>query len=251
MWTDPTKPAIGDGHATTDLGGDDRTPTGRRYRGKRALDLAIAVPALVSTAPLVAAAALAVRITLGSPVLYRQTRLGLHRQPFDIVKLRTMSDERGTDGALLPDAERLGRLGRLLRATSIDELPQLWNVIRGEMSIVGPRPLPAIYLDRYTDHQARRMDVVPGITGLAQTTGRNQTDWDTRLDLDVTYTEQASLGLDLRIIARTLPAVLAARGVAANGYATMPEFTGSRTDEAPGADGPGAGGATGAAQRPD
>ena len=196
------------------------------YRGERLLDLAIAIPALVITGPLVLAALTAVRIRLGSPVLYRQTRLGQYGRPFEILKVRTMSNDRDHNGQLLPDGQRLGRLGRTLRRASLDELPQLWNVIRGEMSIVGPRPLPATYLERYTDHQARRMDVAPGITGLAQINGRNQTDWNTRLDLDVAYTERASLRTDLTIIMRTLPAVMTARGIATSGHATMPEFTG-------------------------
>jgi len=201
------------------------------YRGERLLDLAIAIPALVITGPLVLAALIAVRIRLGSPVLYRQTRLGQHGRPFEILKVRTMSNDRAHNGQLLPDGQRLGRLGRTLRRASLDELPQLWNVIRGEMSIVGPRPLPATYLERYTDHQARRMDVAPGITGLAQINGRNQTDWNTRLDLDVTYAEQASFRVDLGILARTLPAVIAARGISANGHISMPEFTGGMTTE--------------------
>ena len=199
------------------------------YRGKRLLDLAVAIPAFVLTAPLLLAAAIAVRIRLGRPVLYRQTRLGQHGRPFEILKLRTMSNDRGPDGHLLPDSERLGPLGRTLRRASLDELPQLWNVIRAEMSIVGPRPLPAVYLERYTAHQARRLHAVPGITGLAQVSGRNQTDWTTRLDLDVAYTERASLRLDLGIIARTLPTVFTTRGITASGHATMPEFTGETT----------------------
>lgn len=201
------------------------------YRGKRLLDLAVAIPAMVITAPLLLAAALAVRIRLGSPVLYRQTRLGQHGRPFEILKLRTMSNDREPSGQLLPDGQRLGRLGRALRSSSLDELPQLWNVIRADMSMVGPRPLPANYLERFTDHQARRMNALPGITGLAQTSGRNQTDWNTRLDLDVTYAEQASFRVDLGILARTLPAVIAARGISANGHISMPEFTGGMTTE--------------------
>ena len=194
------------------------------YRLKRVVDVAIAVVALAVTAPLIGATAIAIRIGLGRPVLFRHRRLGRHGVAFDVLKFRTMSEARGPDGELLPDDERLGTLGRTIRAASLDELPQLWNVLRGEMSIVGPRPLPVHYRERYTFEQSKRMQAVPGITGLAQIKGRNATDWDTRLTLDVDYVRRCSLLLDLSIIARTVPTVLLRRGVSADGHATMPEF---------------------------
>lgn len=190
---------------------------------KRALDLAIALPALVILSPVMLAVALAVRIALGPGVLFRQVRPGLGGAPFTILKFRTM---RAGDG---PDAERLTPLGRLLRATSLDELPELVNVLRGEMSLVGPRPLLMEYLPLYTSRQARRHEVLPGVTGWAQVNGRNAAGWDERLALDVWYVEHRGLGLDLRILARTFAAVLRREGVNAPGSATMPKFTGSRS----------------------
>ncbi|MFZ9018071.1 MAG: sugar transferase, partial [Ilumatobacteraceae bacterium] len=199
------------------------------YAGKRLVDLVIASAALAVAAPVIAATALLTRLTLGRPIMFRQRRLGLHGVEFDVLKLRTMSDERGPDGELLPDDARLGRVGRIIRASSLDELPQLWNVIRGEMSIVGPRPLPVQYRERYTFEQSKRMRVPPGITGLAQVRGRNTSDWDTRLATDVEYARRCSLALDLTIIARTVPTVLLRRGVSADGHATMPEFRPDRS----------------------
>jgi sugar transferase EpsL len=181
---------------------------------------AVAALALLACLPLLATVAAAVWWRLGRPLLFRQTRPGLHGTPFEILKFRTM---RGGDGE---DAERLTRLGLFLRSTSLDELPELWNVVRGEMSLVGPRPLLTQYLDRYTPEQARRHEVRPGITGWAQVHGRNELGWDGRLALDVWYVDHWSLGLDLRILARTVGTVLSRRGVAAPGAATMPEFLG-------------------------
>lgn len=196
-----------------------------RHRLKRALDLAVAVPALVVSAPVQLATALAVRVALGSPVLFRQERPGLHGVPFTMVKFRTMRtpQQTGTDD----DAARLTRVGRLLRATSLDELPTLLNVVRGDMSLVGPRPLLVEYLDRYTPTQARRHEVRPGLTGLAQVSGRNDQTWDERLRLDVEYVDTWTVAGDLRILARTVGAVLRREGVAAPGHVSMPRFTGA------------------------
>ena len=188
---------------------------------KGALDRALAAAGLVVLAPVLAAVAAAVRLTLGRPVLFRQWRPGLHGRPFALVKFRTMREGTG------PDGERLTRLGRVLRACSLDELPELWNVLRGEMSLVGPRPLLTHYLDRYSAEQARRHLVRPGITGWAQVHGRNAVDWEDRLALDVWYVDPWSLALDARILARTVAIGLARRGIQAQGADTMPEFQGS------------------------
>jgi lipopolysaccharide/colanic/teichoic acid biosynthesis glycosyltransferase len=207
-----------------------------RRRGKRWLDLALTVPALALAAPLTGVAALAVRIGLGSPVLFRQQRPGLGGAPFTLLKLRTLREATGGDGRPLPDSERLTGLGRWLRRTSLDELPELINVLRGEMSLVGPRPLLIEYLDRYSPEQARRHEVRPGITGWAQVHGRNAVDWEERFRLDVDYVDRLSLGLDLAILARTALQVVTGRGVAAEGHATMPRFTGGAAGRAPGPD---------------
>ncbi len=160
----------------------------------------------------------------GRPVLFRQPRAGLKGRPFSILKFASMRDTRGPDGALLPDAQRLTRVGRFLRWTSLDELPELLNVLRGDMSLVGPRPLLLAYLPRYSPAQARRHEVRPGITGWAQVNGRNAVSWEEKFTLDVWYVDHVSFGLDLRILARTAWAVLRAQGVRAEGHATMPEF---------------------------
>ena len=160
----------------------------------------------------------AVRVCLGRPVFFRQPRPGLHGRPFALVKFRTMRAGTGSD------AERLTRFGRFLRTTSLDELPELWNVLRGDMSLVGPRPLLMQYLERYTPEQARRHEMKPGITGWAQVNGRNALTWDERFALDVWYVDHWSLALDLRILARTLGAILRRKGITAPGSATMPEF---------------------------
>jgi lipopolysaccharide/colanic/teichoic acid biosynthesis glycosyltransferase len=197
-----------------------------RRRGKRWLDLALAVPALALAAPVAALTALAVRLGLGSPVLFRQQRPGLGGVPFTLLKLRTLRDAADEAGRPLPDEVRLTGLGRWLRRTSLDELPELANVLAGEMSLVGPRPLLMEYLDRYTPEQARRHEVRPGITGWAQVHGRNAVGWEERFRLDVEYVDRLSLGLDLAILTRTALQVLSGRGVAAEGHATMPRFTG-------------------------
>lgn len=168
-----------------------------------------------------------VRRRLGSPVFFRQQRPGLGGRPFEMLKFRTMTDEKGADGQLLPDAQRLTPFGRMLRSTSLDELPELWNVLRGDMSLVGPRPLLMEYLPLYSPEQARRHEVRPGITGWAQINGRNAISWEQKFALDVWYVDHPSLLLDLRILWLTARKVLVRDGISAAGEATMPKFTGS------------------------
>jgi lipopolysaccharide/colanic/teichoic acid biosynthesis glycosyltransferase len=194
---------------------------------KRALDVVVSATGLMVTGPAILGAAALVRATLGSPVFFRQERPGLRGKPFHIWKFRTMTDERGPDGRLLPDEQRLTRVGRFLRSTSLDEIPQLLNVLKGEMSLVGPRPLLMRYLDRYTPRQARRHEVPPGITGLTQVRGRNALSWDEKFELDVEYVENWSLWLDVQILAETALRVVDRRGISQSGHATMPEFMGS------------------------
>ena len=171
-----------------------------------------------------------VRRKLGSPVFFTQMRPGLHGKPFEMVKFRTMTDARGPDGALLPDADRLTPFGRFLRATSLDELPELWNVLKGDMSLVGPRPLLMEYLPLYSPEQARRHAVRPGVTGWAQVNGRNTLSWDDKFKLDVWYVDHRSLWLDLKILWLTVRKVLVREGISAAGEATMGKFTGSSTN---------------------
>jgi lipopolysaccharide/colanic/teichoic acid biosynthesis glycosyltransferase len=197
-----------------------------RNFGKRIFDLVVGGTAGVLLAPLAALLALLVRWRLGSPVLFRHIRPGENGEPFTLYKLRTMRDLFDDDGEPLPDEERLTRFGRFLRRTSLDELPELWNVLRGEMSLVGPRPLLMEYLSRYTPRQARRHEVRPGITGWAQVHGRNAISWEEKLERDAWYVDRVSLGLDLRILARTLVAVLRREGISAEGHATAPKFRG-------------------------
>lgn len=194
---------------------------------KQAFDRTVALAALAVTAPVLAGAAVAVRVTMGGPVLFRQMRPGKDGKPFRIYKMRTMTDERGPDGRLLPDEQRLTRLGRFLRSTSIDELPQLLNVLAGDLSLVGPRPLLMEYLPRYSREQARRHDVLPGITGWAQVNGRNALTWEQKFELDVWYADNWSPWLDLRILAMTVGRVLARDGIAQDGHVTMTPFMGS------------------------
>jgi lipopolysaccharide/colanic/teichoic acid biosynthesis glycosyltransferase len=191
------------------------------------LDRTVAAIGLVVTAPIMAATATAVALSMGRPVLFRQRRPGLHGQPFEIAKFRTMRDAHDASGAPLPDAERMTAVGKFLRAASLDELPQLWNVLRGELSLVGPRPLMMHYLSRYDREQARRHEVLPGITGWAQIHGRNEVDWDVRLRLDVWYVEHWSLLLDLKILALTALTLVRREGISRRDHATMPEFMGS------------------------
>jgi lipopolysaccharide/colanic/teichoic acid biosynthesis glycosyltransferase len=178
------------------------------------------------------AIAVAVRWSMGRPVLFRQVRPGRAGEPFALLKFRTMTDRCDADGRPLPDADRLTGLGRLLRRTSLDELPELWNVVRGDMSLVGPRPLLVEYLPLYSPEQARRHEVRPGITGWAQVNGRNATTWEARFAHDVYYVDHRSFGLDLRILLRTVAQVLTGAGVSAPGEATMARFTGSPADRA-------------------
>jgi sugar transferase EpsL len=209
--------------------------------GKRALDLTISIPALVLFSPIMAMIAVLVKRFLGPPVLFRQLRPGLHGKLFTIFKFRSLALPRDGGGQILPDdspeayaAARMGHretpLGRFLRRTSLDELPELFNVVRGDMSLVGPRPLLTEYLDRYTPHQARRHDVKPGVTGWAQVNGRQAISYEERFELDVWYVDNVSLKLDLRILGRTAGEVLRGRGVNEPGYATGTEFMGSSPD---------------------
>jgi lipopolysaccharide/colanic/teichoic acid biosynthesis glycosyltransferase len=194
---------------------------------KRALDVVASATALVALGPVLAVAAGAARISMGSPVLFRQRRPGLHGVPFELVKLRTMRAPRDGEDPVASDAVRLTRVGRFLRERSLDELPTLWNVLRGDMSLVGPRPLLMAYLDRYTPEQARRHLVKPGVTGWAQINGRNALDWDDKLALDVWYVDNHSFWLDIFILARTVGQVIRREGIRHEGEATMPEFRGS------------------------
>ncbi|QGN49544.1 sugar transferase [Micromonospora sp. WMMC415] len=204
----------------------------RPDRGKRALDVAAAAFLLVLLAPVMAVVALLVAAGLGRPVLFRQRRAGRHGEPFELVKFRTMRPLDPRRG-LVADAERLTPLGRWLRSTSLDELPTLWNVLRGDMSLVGPRPLLPEYLSRYSSHQARRHEVRPGVTGLAQVRGRNGLSWEEKFDLDVEYVETHSLRLDLSILVATVRTVLRREGISAAGVATAPEFLGTPAGPAP------------------
>lgn len=197
------------------------------YRGKRALDLLLASLAIAILSPLLLAVAVLVRILLGKPVLFRQRRPGLHGLPFTCVKFRTMKETRDPAGNLLPDADRLTGVGSFLRRTSLDELPELWNVLRGDMSLVGPRPLLPAYLPRYTAFQQQRHDVRPGITGWAQVNGRNALSWEQKFELDVWYVGHRSLALDLKILWLTVLIVLRRQGIEHGSHATMPEFLGS------------------------
>ncbi len=194
---------------------------------KRAFDVAVASALILALSPLMLVIALMVWRKLGRPVLFRQVRPGLHGKPFVMYKFRTMTDARDAQGNLLPDSERLTPFGKWLRATSLDELPELFNVLKGDMSLVGPRPLLMEYLERYTPEQARRHEVKPGITGWAQIHGRNALSWEEKFKLDVWYVDNWSLWLDLKILWRTLWIVLRREGISAEGHATMPEFRGA------------------------
>lgn len=208
-------------------------PHRRRLAAKRALDLAVAVPALVVLSRVLAVLALAVRLALGHPVLFRQERPGLHGRPFVIRKFRTMTDRRDDQGRVLSDAERLTRFGRFLRQTSLDELPELLNVIEGTMSLVGPRPLLTGYLELYSPAQMRRHDVKPGITGWAQVHGRNALSWEQKFALDGWYVEHLTLALDIKILAMTLVKTVRREGITMVGSATAEAFTGSAGDAEP------------------
>jgi sugar transferase EpsL len=202
-------------------------PTFYTKVGKRILDLALVVPGLLVFAPLMAAAAAFTRLILGSPVLFRQQRPGRNGEPFTIFKFRTMVEKRDERGGVLPDELRITRFGKLLRVTSLDELPELINVLKGDMSLVGPRPLLTQYLERYTPGQARRHELRPGITGWAQVRGRNLLSWEESLELDVWYVDHCSFRLDLKILVMTLWTVLKREGVTAKGHVSRHEFMGS------------------------
>jgi sugar transferase EpsL len=207
----------------------DRAAAARRPIGdriKRIVDLTLVVFASPVWLPILCALIVATRLALGSPVLFRQQRIGRFDVPFLLVKLRTMTDARDAHGALLPDERRLTGFGRFLRASSLDELPELLNVLRGEMSLVGPRPLLPQYLPLYSGKHRHRHDVLPGLTGLAQVSGRNALSWEARLDLDVQYVSARSLRLDMAILFRTIHAVVRRHGISAAGEATMSAFNG-------------------------
>lgn len=204
---------------------------------KRVVDVVGATAGLVLGSPLLAVIAWRVRRELGTPVVFSQRRPGLHGEIFTLHKFRTMTDQRDADGRLLDDEQRLTPFGRWLRSTSLDELPELVDVLRGDMSLVGPRPLLIEYLERYSPHQARRHEVRPGITGWSQINGRNDMPWPQKLDLDVWYVDHRSLWLDLRILGRTVWAVLTRQGISLEGHATSPKFQGDE-DDRPGPDHP-------------
>lgn len=199
--------------------------------GKRLFDSLVATLALLIFGPLLMLIAWQVRLKMGAPVLFRQTRPGLHGGQFEMLKFRTMKDARDSNGTILPDRERLTDFGHWLRATSLDELPELWNVLRGEMSLVGPRPLLMEYLPLYNERQSRRHEVRPGLTGWAQVNGRNALSWEEKFELDVWYVENRSFLLDLRIIFLTIKKVLLREGISAAGEVTMSKFTGSPVHE--------------------
>jgi len=202
----------------------------RSLRLKRWIDVAGAGVGLCVAAPLLVGVATFIRLTMGSPVLFRQRRPGLHEEPFVMLKFRTMADAVDSNGRALPDNQRLTRLGTLLRATSLDELPELLNVLRGEMSLVGPRPLLVEYLPLYDENQRRRHEVKPGITGWAQVNGRNGLDWDQKFALDAWYVDNWSNELDMKILFATILAVLRRDGISHEAHATMPKFAGRKTN---------------------
>jgi lipopolysaccharide/colanic/teichoic acid biosynthesis glycosyltransferase len=198
-----------------------------RFDPKRFIDILLSALGLIVLAPVMAAVAAAVAVALGRPVLFRQVRPGLHGEPFGLIKFRSMVDAVGPDGKPLDDAQRLTRFGRFLRASSLDELPELWNVLKGDMSLVGPRPLLVRYLPLYSPEQARRHDVRPGLTGWSQVNGRNALGWPEKLALDTWYVDHRSVWLDLKILFMTVAKVVSRSGIAAEGSETMPEFRGN------------------------
>lgn len=194
---------------------------------KRAFDIVASTSALVVLSPVLAITAYKVKKELGSPVLFRQTRPGLHGKPFEMIKFRTMKDATDKEGNALPDSERLTEFGKKLRASSLDELPELWNVLKGDMSLVGPRPLLMEYLPLYSPEQAKRHNVRPGVTGYAQVNGRNSLSWEDKFKLDTWYVEHQSLWLDMKILLKTVKKVIIKDGISAEGEATMTKFTGT------------------------
>lgn len=198
---------------------------------KRLIDIIIASIALILLSPLYAFVAYKVRKNLGSPVLFRQIRPGLNGKPFEMIKFRTMTDERNAEGNLLPNEQRLPKFGKMLRATSLDEMPELWNVIKGDMSIVGPRPLLMDYLPLYNEEQAKRHNVRPGMTGYAQVNGRNSISWEEKFKLDAWYVENQSIWLDFKIMFQTVKKVLVKEGINQSDEVTMTRFMGNKKDE--------------------
>jgi sugar transferase EpsL len=200
-----------------------------RTLGKRLLDLLVVIPVAIAVFPLLLIVSFLIKVKLGHPIIFRQPRAGFQGNVFTVYKFRTMTDSRDIYGDLLPDDERLPPFGRLLRRLSLDELPQIWNVLRGEMGLVGPRPLLTAYLDHYSPEQTRRHDVTPGVTGWAQVNGRNALSWEEKFELDVWYVDNLSLWLDLKILCRTVARVVRRDDVSADGCATMTEFRGPIT----------------------
>jgi undecaprenyl phosphate N,N'-diacetylbacillosamine 1-phosphate transferase len=195
-----------------------------RYIGKRIVDLVLSIILLLLSLPVLLVCSILVRLTMGSPVFFIQKRPGRNEKIFALIKLRTMQNFKDEGGSLLPDKDRLTKLGRFLRSTSIDELPELWNVVIGEMSLVGPRPLLTQYLTRYTEKQSRRHEVLPGLTGLAQINGRNNLDWDKKFELDVFYVDNLSFFLDIKILLITFLRIIQRKNISKLGSATSPEF---------------------------
>ena len=202
-----------------------------RKFGKRALDILLSGLAILVLSPVLLVVAVLVRVKLGSPVLFHQERPGLHEKIFTLCKFRTMTDARDEKGELLPDSVRLTSFGKFLRSTSLDELPELWNILKGDMSLIGPRPLLVKYLPLYTEEQHRRHEVRPGLTGLAQVHGRNATTWEQRFSYDLEYVSHVTLRMDISILLQTVSTVLTRRGVHAEGSATMEEFQGTKEVE--------------------
>lgn len=204
--------------------------SGTAYRrwGKRVFDLGLTIPGLIFFSPFFLMLMVIIRWKLGSPIFFRQVRPGRNGKPFEMIKFRSMTDARDEDGELLPDHIRLTRLGKFLRSSSLDEVPELINVLKGEMSLVGPRPLLMKYLPLYTPEQARRHEVPPGITGWAQVNGRNAISWERKFELDSWYVDHCSAALDLKILMLTVKKVFVREGISAQDHSTMPEFTGSR-----------------------
>lgn len=195
---------------------------------KRAFDIAASTSALIVLSPVLAITAYKVKKELGSPVLFRQVRPGLHGKPFEMIKFRTMKDATDKEGNAVPDSQRLTEFGKKLRASSLDELPELWNVLKGDMSLVGPRPLLMEYLPLYNAEQAKRHNVRPGVTGYAQVNGRNSLSWEDKFKLDTWYVEHQSFLLDMKILLKTVKKVIIKDGISAEGEATMTKFTGTR-----------------------
>ena len=208
-----------------------RTPTFYERYCKRALDVICSGAALIVLSPVIGVTALLVRTKLGSPVLFAQERPGKGENIFTLYKFRTMTDEKDEAGNLKPDSERLTKFGKFLRSTSLDELPELWNILRGDMSVVGPRPLLVRYLPRYNERQHHRHDVRPGLTGYAQAHGRNAVSWEDKFEMDVYYTENISFWMDVSIILQTVKTVLLREGISSETSATMEEFMGTETTE--------------------